>query len=157
MDTLIVYGAKYLFAVVLLGAVSPLIWLSKQGRIRFLVSAVIAGIIAVALTKGSGAVYVDPRPFTEGVRSLISHEADNGFPSDHTVLSFTAAMLAFAASRRLGVVLLALALVVGACRVLSGVHHPIDAIAGAAFGLIAAVVGTFIGSRVSGERLEEAA
>ena len=144
MDSLIIFGAKYLFALVLLGAVVPIFLMTSEDRKGYVLSGFIAGVLAFVLAKASGALYFDPRPFTHGVHSLIPHEPDNGFPSDHTTLSFLAAMLVFRFSKPLTVGLCAVAMIVALCRVLSGVHSPIDVLAGAVIGTVAALSGTFI-------------
>lgn len=137
MNLLIILGAKYLFAIVVLGTCVPLLRLPLEQRKTYLWRAIVAAVLAIVLTKIVGLLYVDPRPFTHGVVPLIAHAPDNGFPSDHTVLSVAAALLALTASRRLGVVLLVLAGLVGLCRVLAGVHNPIDVIAGGFIGIAA--------------------
>ena len=141
MNTLIILGAKYLFAVVVLGAAVVGLVLPKERRLLFVAQAVLTTVIALALTKLAGALYFDPRPFTHGVTALIAHEADNGFPSDHTVLSVAAATIALQANRKLGMYLLALALVVGFCRFAAGLHSPLDVVTGALIGAVSAWLG----------------
>lgn len=140
MDTLIIFGAKYLFTFVILGTAIAFLKTPIELRKNFLITAIVATVLAVAITKTAGALYFDPRPFTHGVHALFPHDADNGFPSDHTVLSVTAAAIAFIYSRKIGVALFGLALVVGLCRVLSGIHSPLDILAGIAFGVVSSLV-----------------
>ena len=146
MEFIIILGAKYLFALVLLGAIIVGIMLPKERRLSYLVAAIITGIFALIFTKIAGTLYFDPRPFTHGVHALIPHEADNGFPSDHTVLSISAAVISLTANRKYGIGLFALALIVGLCRVLSGIHSPLDILTGILIGLIAAFLGYKISS-----------
>ncbi len=147
MNALIILGAKYLFLAVLAGAFGVFWTVEKQERRKFIITALVAAVIAIALTKSAGALYFDPRPFTHGVTALIPHEPDNRFPSDHTVLSFAAASIAYAFSKKIGMVLMVLALPVGVCRVLAGIHSPIDIVAGAMFGCVAAICGFWIANR----------
>ena len=137
MDTLIIVGAKYLFVIVLLCAMVPLIRLPSDQKRNYLILGFGSAVLAIILTKLAGRCYNDPRPFTQGVHALIAHEADNGFPSDHTVLSVTAALLCQSFDRKLGTLALVLAAIVGTCRVLSGVHHTIDVIASVVIALTA--------------------
>lgn len=137
MEFLIILGAKYLFAIVVLGACLALPLLPFDQRKTYLLRALVAGVLAIALTKMAGLLYVDPRPFTHGVTPLFAHDPDNGFPSDHTVLSVAAALFALTVSKQLGAALLVLAVLVALCRVLAGVHHPIDVIAGGIIGMAA--------------------
>lgn len=136
MTFLIIFGAKYLFAFVLLVAVAVALRLPRERQKLFLKQAVIAGVLAFVLTKLAGGLYFDPLPFTHGVPALIPHAPDNGFPSDHTVLCMTAALLTFVVSRRVGAVLLLFTALVALCRVLSGVHTPLDVVASAVIGLL---------------------
>lgn len=136
MTHLIVFGAQYLFAFVLIGAAAVVLKLPREWRNLCLKQAVIAGLLALVLTKVAGSLYFDPRPFTHGAPALIAHAPDNGFPSDHTVLCMTAALLAFTVSRRVGAVLLLFTALVALCRVLSGIHTPLDVVAGAVIGLL---------------------
>jgi undecaprenyl-diphosphatase len=87
---------------------------------------------------------VDPRPFTQGVHPLFPHAADNGFPSEHALFSFTLAFLSFSVSRLVAYGLLPLAMIVGACRVLAGVHHTVDIIAGAVLAAAAVAPGVWL-------------
>jgi undecaprenyl-diphosphatase len=137
MDFLIVFGAKYLVFFVVLGSLIVLTLIDKREQRKFLFATVIAGVTATILKQVASSVYDDPRPFTQGVHALIAHSIENGFPSDHTVLSFCAAALAFDFRRKIGLCLLLLSALVGISRVLAGVHHPIDVIAGAAIGILA--------------------
>ncbi len=144
MNNIIIFGAKYLFAVVLVGSALPLTFLDRRGRISYIITAIISGVLAFGFTKLAGIAYFDPRPFTYGVHSLIPHEPDNGFPSDHTVLSFVAAALCFQASGKLGAVMFVLAGLVALCRVLVGVHMPLDIVAGVILALLSVAIGSWI-------------
>ena len=57
---------------------------------------------------------------------LISHAANNGFPSDHSLISFAFASIVFLFNKKLGFVLFLLSFLVGLSRVYVGVHYPID-------------------------------
>lgn len=147
MATLIIFGAKYLFILVLAIAIGVFWTIRDKQRKTYIVTALFATVIAFILTKLAGALYFDPRPFTHGIISLIPHEPDNGFPSDHVVLSVTSAAIAFGFSRIYGIPLLLLSALVGVCRVAAGVHSPVDAIAGMIIGIVAAWCGVFISTR----------
>ncbi|MBV9469545.1 MAG: phosphatase PAP2 family protein [Abitibacteriaceae bacterium] len=137
MNTLIIFGAKYLFAIILLGA-AALAWrIPREQRTLYFCLAALAGVLATILTKSAGALYFDPRPFTHGVVPLIPHAADNGFPSDHTVLSVTTALLCYGVNKKVGAGLLGLAVLVGTSRVLVGINSPLDVVAGAVIGTVA--------------------
>ena len=83
------------------------------------------------------------RPFVAhpGQVHLFSHHAaDAGFPSDHATAAFAiAGVLVGLLGRRALPVLLA-AVLLAVARVLLGLHYPGDVLAGAALGLLVAIV-----------------
>jgi len=104
----------------------------------------VVGVAAVALSLAVavalGQVVTESRPFvTDGdTVKLISHGADNSFPSDHAAVAAAIAVAAALAWRKWAVVVVALALFVGFSRVFAGVHYPGDVAAGWALGAAAA-------------------
>jgi undecaprenyl-diphosphatase len=60
---------------------------------------------------------------------LIPHAPDNGFPSDHALLTAFLGFTILIYSRALGAVLLVIALLVGAARVAAHIHNPQDIVA----------------------------
>jgi len=131
MHVFLIFAAKYLYLVIALLTIVVLFRLPREAWGWLLVEIGIAALLAVVLTKAAGALYFDTRPYVlQHMAPLIPHHPDNGFPSDHTVVSMLCAALAFRASRIAGCVLTMLAVLVGYARVWAGVHHPVD-IAGA--------------------------
>ena len=94
--------------------------------------AIVSLVIVVVLIKLAAAVHADPRPFVvdPSIKPLFVHPGDNGFPSDHTALGATVALLVMTYRRSLGAVLLAASILVGATRVAAHVHHVQDIVAG---------------------------
>lgn len=148
MNSLIVFGAQYLILVVLLGALVPLPSMNWSQRRSYCVTGLVGGTIALVLLKIVSGLYFDPRPFTHGVPSLISHVADNGFPSDHATLGLFAATLVVLVRPRLGAGLVAIALLVGVSRVLAGVHSPIDIVGGVVIGMVSAYFASLLVKRL---------
>lgn len=71
----------------------------------------------------------DPRPFVvKHITPLVAHAADNGFPSDHTLLTMTIASIVFVYNKKLGIILGAISLCVGLARVFAQIHHLEDII-----------------------------
>ena len=66
------------------------------------------------------------------------------FPSRHTVSAFIIAMAFLYLETRLGVVMLVIAALIGATRILSGVHFIRDVVSGAAIGIIIGVIFFFL-------------
>lgn len=97
-----------------------------------------AGVLAVVFARLAASFYDNPRPFvSDGTPALISHGADNGFPSEHTAFAATISTLIYFYSRRLFVAALLITLLVGWGRVATHVHHGIDIIAGLVIGVVA--------------------
>lgn len=125
MDILIIIGAQYVYlAAVLITGIYFLLHQRKKVVVFFAVADLLIVYIAGLL---ASTLYYNPRPFvSEHITPLISHAADNGFPSDHTLLAAALASIVFCFNRKLGIVLFAIALLVGTARVLAGIHHWID-------------------------------
>ena len=143
MNTLVVFGAKYLFLVIPIAALWVWWQLPKERRLPFAVQAVGAGVLTLVLAKVGGHFIVSTRPYiAQNLTPLIAASRDNGFPSDHTLLSATLALLVLTVRRPVGAALLILALCVGVSRVLALVHSSIDIVG--SFGI--AVVGVLLSS-----------
>src|SRR5665811_1090201 len=92
------------------------------------VQTILSLVILVVLIKVVAGIHADPRPFVvhPSIRPLFAHPRDNGFPSDHTALAATVALLVMMYRRWLGALLLAASIVVGAARMAAHVHHGQD-------------------------------
>src|SRR4051794_30613248 len=85
-------------------------------------------VFTFALGLVAAAAYDEKRPFqTHHVHQLLVHDPGQSFPSDHATAAFgiAFAVLVFL-SRRWGVVLILVALLIGFSRVYDGVHYPGD-------------------------------
>ena len=147
MNTLIIFTAEYLFAIVALLALYA--WTRLSGRLR-LQAAVAAGLgllLAVVLVKVAGALHPDVRPFVaHHFTPLIAQSGDNGFPSDHTTFTMLAAFILWPYARRWSAVLAVLAFLVGSARVAAGVHSWQDIVGGIVVAALAAG-GAYYGAR----------
>lgn len=145
MNRIIVFSAQYLLVfVVLLLAIA---WLktAKQIKIKFLVATILSGIIALVISRIASKLYFDPRPFvTQHVKPLFPHAADNGFPSDHALLTGTLTAITYFYSKKFAVWMTILTFLVGLARVLAKVHSPLDIAAGWVFGIIGAVTSYYL-------------
>lgn len=153
MDNVIIFCAKYLIIFVVLIFIWA--WLKAPRRLKEQMAAaiVLAGIIAGILDKIAGKLYYDPRPFvSHHVTPLVSHAADNGFPSEHTILSFTIAAVLYFYRPKMGYLAFGLAALVAFGRMAAHVHSPIDIIGGIAIGLVAAVAGNYLAKRLLAKR-----
>ncbi len=118
--------------------------------LRWTVAAVLTLLLSFLGAQIAAALYNDPRPFVVGhYRPLIAHAADNGFPSDHSLLA--AAIVAVVAFARwlwtLPFVLLGG--MVEAARIGAGLHHPIDVIGSDVVVIIAALVAAVLAPSIA--------
>lgn len=127
MDALVIFGAKYLYLVIVVVALVYIWRQPKELRRRIVLCAVVALPLTYLVAKIIGNLYYDPRPFVVGhFVPLLPHAPDNGFPSDHTLLSSAVAAVIFFFSRKLGFLLFVIAFLVGVSRVFAGIHHFAD-------------------------------
>lgn len=137
MHDLLLFTAKYLYLGVGLIALAYWIKVSKQEKIRLVVFGAVAAVVTLLLVKVGAALFYDPRPFVaQHITPLYPHGADNGFPSDHTVLTAFIALTIFSSSRRIGALLLCLSVLIGLSRVTGHIHSPIDILGSLLFAAI---------------------
>ena len=142
MDSLIIFCAKYLFALVVLIVVYVWFRTGRMLQVKMAAVVVLAGILAVIASRIAGKLYYDPRPFVSnpGLKPLIPHGPDNGFPSDHALLTMTLTAALYFYSRRWAAAALVVTAIVGIARVLAHIHSPIDIIGAWLIGIAAAVI-----------------
>lgn len=137
---LIIFGAKYLIVAAPLLVIAYFV-MAKTKRADLVRFAVAFLPLAAVLVLMAGVLWYNPRPFVVGnFVPLVSHAADNGFPSDHTILSAACAALLWPFSRRWSLVGWLIAILVGASRVAAGVHHSIDIVGSLMIAVVAAFV-----------------
>lgn len=119
--------AQYLLIPILLFGGIFFLLLNEHSKISFLNLAVLTFPLAFLLTKALAYLIYTTRPFvSEHIQPLINHVADNGFPSDHTVLTMTVAAVVFVFNRKAGFMLALLSLSIGLARMLAKIHQPLD-------------------------------
>jgi undecaprenyl-diphosphatase len=145
MNSIIIFCAQYLYLFVILGIAIAWLKEKRETKFKFLVAIIVAGGIAFVLSRIASRLYYDPRPFVvEHVKPLFPHPADNGFPSDHALLTGTLTAIAYFFNKKTASVMLVLTVIIGAARVLAKVHSPLDIAGGWVFGIIGAVVSYYL-------------
>lgn len=144
MHEIVIIIAKYAIALPLSVGVTVWFRIPRSRRLEIALLMVISVVVTAALMKLVATLHQDPRPFVrDGVHPYFAHGADNGFPSDHTAYSAVIAFVVLRYSRPAGVALAILSLLIGASRVIAGVHHGQDIIGGflvAAIGVVISVL-----------------
>jgi undecaprenyl-diphosphatase len=141
MNVLIIVAAQYLYLIILLIAGGVFVVSSRQIKQQLIVLGTIVLPACFILAKLLGSVIISPRPFiVEHITPLVHGSMDNGFPSDHMLLSMSVAAVIFAYNRKIGSLLFVLAVCVGIGRVLAKVHHPIDILGSIGIAVVVTVV-----------------
>jgi undecaprenyl-diphosphatase len=153
MDSIITFGAKYLFIGIVLLWIGAWLQAGRRPKAQIALASVIAVIAAAILDKISSKLYYDPRPFvSHHVQPLVSHAADNGFPSEHTLFSITLAAVLLMYRPKVGILALIIGLLVGIARVAAHVHSPIDIAGGVVLGAAAGYSGYWIAAKFGGSK-----
>lgn len=127
MNFIAIFSAQYLIFIIIAIGIAFFLHRPSQEKKELLVFAFITLPIIFIISRICAALYFNPRPFVNNqFLALIPHEANNGFPSDHTLLSSAVAMIIWHFNKKIGSLLIVLALIVGLARVYVGVHHYID-------------------------------
>jgi undecaprenyl-diphosphatase len=149
-DATVYFNSWAIFALVAIAAAT---WFVARpgGSLRPKLAAVSAGISAalgLAVNGLLGHVWYHARPFADHPRQtlqLVPHAPDNSFPSDHATVAFAVAFAVLFFHRRLGLLLVGGAVLVGVTRIFVGVHYPVDVAASALVGLASAALVTTAG------------
>ncbi|WP_229856753.1 phosphatase PAP2 family protein [Nocardioides flavus (ex Wang et al. 2016)] len=135
------------YGVVLFAGLLLFSWLlaRRDGDLRRVTAALWApagALIAIGVNQFLVAAVAEERPYTAMPQALVlvSRSTDYSFPSDHAVMAGAVVVGVVLATRRLGRVTAALAVVMALTRVYVGAHFPLDVAAGLAVGAIVAVV-----------------
>jgi membrane-associated phospholipid phosphatase len=155
VDTFIAWSANYLlWVMVAAAAIHGLLRERGSERVAAAASAVVGLGLTLVFILIAAKLHTDPRPFVQNpnLRPLISHSADNGFPSDHSAAAGLIATLVVLRDRLVGSIMWVAAIGVAAARVAAHVHHVQDVVAGLALGALAAVIATAL-VRASASRI----
>lgn len=129
LNELMILSAKYLYLFIVSGGLLFIGLRLKSKKKDASLLALISLPLILITAKISGYFFYNPRPFVVNhFIPLIKHASDNGFPSDHSLLSFAIASLVFVFNKKLGLIIFATGLLVGFSRVYVGVHSVIDVI-----------------------------
>ncbi len=128
---------------------SVLIWLMFFGLIvlwvidgkikkEVVLHALVASLVAWTITGVIKSIFPTLRPFqiSDLIPLTLTIPGDGAFPSGHTALAFALSVTILRHNKRIGILYLIMAGLVGIARILAHVHYPIDIIGGALIGSI---------------------
>ncbi len=129
MDSLFIFGAKYLFALSIIIAGGYFLLQSRPIQKKMVIFGFVSAVLTFLIALIARSIYTNPRPFVvQHFTPLIPHAPDNGFPSDHALLVGLIAAVIYPFSRKISAALWLIAIVVAGSRVYVGVHHSIDVV-----------------------------
>jgi undecaprenyl-diphosphatase len=136
---------------------SILIWLMFFGLIvlwvidgkikkETVLHAIFSCVVAYAVTELIKTVFPTLRPFQfDGALPLtLTVPTDGAFPSTHSAVAFALSVTIIKHDRKVGILYLVMAGLVGIARIMAHVHYPVDIMAGA-------LIGTVISALTSGK------
>ena len=134
---IIEFFASYFLWIIFLGVF--VLW-AYNGKIKKeqALHALFAGSIAWAVAWIIKSIFPMHRPFElNGESALVVIPLTNGgFPSGHTATAFAIAFTIWKHDKKMGMIYILSACLVGISRVLANVHYPVDIIAGAVLGIV---------------------
>ncbi len=162
LDTAITYWSAY--GVAIFAVLMVLAWWAARRQPAQVMARTLAAPVVVVAAYAVNVLLKDQvrevRPCRQLPHSFTleacAGPTDWAFPSNHTVVAFSAAAALLLADRRLGAVALLAAFAMGASRVYVGAHYPHDVIVGAVVGLLVGVGLTLLFARLTTDAVERA-
>lgn len=126
-ELFVIFSAKYLIYFLLVLSVIYFLLQNTASKKKIMWLAFFTLPTVFVIAKILSHFYYSTRPFVAGhFTPLLSHAADNGFPSDHGLLSFALSSIIFSFNRKWGTSFFAIGIIIGAARVFAGIHSPVD-------------------------------
>jgi undecaprenyl-diphosphatase len=111
-----------------------------DGKIKkaTVIHAIFSCLLAYSITELIKTFFPTVRPFQfdGGFPLTLTIPSDSAFPSSHTAVGFALAITILRHDKKIGILYLIMAGIVGIARIMAYVHYPVDIIAGAAIGII---------------------
>ncbi|MEH7304021.1 undecaprenyl-diphosphatase [Neobacillus drentensis] len=108
----------------------------KPHNRKMVIEAILAACVALSINGEIGHFFYRDRPFvSHHVNWLIPHVKNASFPSDHATAAFVIATVIWMWKKRVGWFWLVLASGIALSRIWTGVHYPLDVVAGMLIGV----------------------
>lgn len=145
LDALMIFGADYLvFIIAFIIILAFFIGGKKEKRAVFL--AILGGILTLIIIPIIHHFIQTPRPFAVlNINPLIRlNSIMDSFPSTHSSLMAVIAFAFWFSKSKLTIPLIIAMLLVGFCRIFTGVHYPIDILGGILLGFITTYITSYL-------------
>ncbi len=120
---------------------------------KFAIIAFMVGIASFITQFLKWQIFLHPRPFVvlPDVIQLINISNFDSFPSGHATVfaALAAGMLIY--NRKLGIIFAVAALLIGAARIIAGIHYPLDILTGYLIGFVVAILAYRLMAYLSGK------
>ena len=152
LDTLAIFFAKYFGYILVLLLFSFLFWPSKTKKAEWsnflfenlkkywlmIVQAFLAGILArFIIVNIIRWFWEKPRPFVENhVNLLVDRVNQSAFPSGHAAFFFAISTIIYLYNKKAGLLFFLASFLISISRVFTGIHWPLDILAGAIIGIL---------------------
>lgn len=148
-DALIVFSAKWLPWFLVVGLIFFIfihrhkeartlaeLFSSAKLRMRELAMILFSALFALVLAEAMKYFYASPRPFEilADINLLFSYGWGDSFPSGHATFFAALAAAVYSYHKKLGILYIIAALLIGLGRIMAGIHFPIDILAGFVLG-----------------------
>lgn len=139
VDHMMVFYIEY--GPLLFGMILLWLWFSKrentENKRRMVLLAAATVLIALGINQIIGTFYFHERPFAAHAVTLLVHRStDPSFPSDHSTGAFALALAMLWQNRKLGRVMIGMAILMAFSRVFVGVHYTFDVLGGSLTALL---------------------
>lgn len=139
IDHVMVFYTEY--GPLLFGMILLWLWFSKKGNTenqrKMVLLAAATALVALGINQIIGTFYFRERPFAAHAVTLLVHRStDPSFPSDHSAGAFALALAMLWQNRKLGRVMIGMAILLAFSRVFVGVHYPLDVLGGSLTALL---------------------
>lgn len=146
LDKFMVFSSGWLGYLMILFLVILVLKNWRKFKDMFIVSigsAIISRFFFAALIKY---FYYHPRPYwiLNNVNLLLAKETESSFPSGHVSFYFALAAGVYIYNRKMGWVFFVISALMGFARIYTGVHWPLDVLAGAGLGILVGLVGGYL-------------
>lgn len=138
-ELLIIFLAKYLYLFIILGGVIFITKERDQNKQREILLVVVSTLVlATVMALVLGHFYQNPRPvMASRYASFVPKAMGSSFPSTYALVGFSMASVVFLFSRKKGLFLGVMALLVGIGGVILGTHRVLDIFGGLAISIVA--------------------